>query len=405
MTTMWLVARREIVSLLTRRSFYATMFIPPLIAGALLFGYSFLNDELGDDDGGEAQTAPAQPAGFVDQPGLIQTVPADLSGFLTRFESEADAAAALRSNAIGSYLLLGSDYLKTGRVVRVSPQVSFTGGEGPDARAFEAVLRANLAGNPALAQRLQHPLDLESTVVRTGQGAAEAAQEGDDLSMLLGILLAFSIITGGGWLVQAVAEEKENRTIEIVLTSLRPWQLMSGKLLGLGAIALLQLCVWMVAAQLMGTSAPAAGSVELQGIDANSWIWMLVYFVLGFLLFCGLMTALGAVGASAREAGQVTGVMTLPVVAPLWFGSVITEAPDGMVASVLSLFPLTAPVTMMLRLGQGAVPFWQLLLSAALMLAGVFGAIWLAARLFRGMTLLTGARPTPRAVWRALREA
>ena len=405
MNTVWLVARREIMTLLGRRSFYATALIPPLIAGALLFGFSYLRDEIGDDTGGETLNAPAQPAGYVDQAGVIQTVPEELSGFLARFASETDATAALRTNSIGSYFVLGPDYLQTGRVVRVSPQVSFTGGDGVDARAFEAVLRANLAGNPALAQRLQQPLDLESSVVRTAQGPAEAAPEGDNLSMLLAILLAFSIVTGGGWLVQAVAEEKENRTIELVLTSLRPWQLMAGKLIGLGAIALLQLCTWMVIAQLMGSAAPAVGSVELQAAGADAWIWMLVFFVLGFLLFGGLMMALGAVGASAREAGQITGFMTMPVVVPLWFGSLITESPDSMLARVLSLFPLTAPVTMMLRMGQGAVPFWQLLLSAALMFAGVLGAIWLAARLFRGTTLLTGARPTPRALWRALREA
>ena len=405
MKSVWLIARREMFTLLRRRSFYAAALIPPLIAAVLLFGFSFLNDEFGDDNGPLTQTAPEKPSGYVDQAGVIQTVPPEISAWLERYGSEEEALAALRSDAIASYFLLAPDYLQSGRVVRVSPQVTFTGGEAIDSRIFHAVLQANLAGDPALAQRLQQPLDLETSVARPDQAPAEIAEDNGNLSMVLGVLLAFSIVSGGGWLVQAVAEEKESRTIEIILTSLRPWQLMAGKLIGLGAIALLQLVAWMSVARLLGSAGPAVGAVQLEGIRLDAWIWMLVFFVLGFLFYGGLMTALAAVGASAREAGQISGVMSLPVVVPLWFSGLIVDTPNGVFARVLGLVPFTAPVTMMMRLGEGTLPLWDLLLSAAVLLVGVLGAIWIAARLFRGTTLLTGMKPTPRALWRALREA
>ena len=129
----------------------------------------------------------------------------------------------------------------------------------------------------------------------------------------------------------------------------------------------------------------------------------MLFFLLGFLLVGGLMMALGAVGASMRESGQISGFMTIPVVAPLWFAPAITENPNGLLGLVLSLFPITAPVTMTLRLVEGVVPLWQLLVSLGLLAIGVVGAVWLAARLFRGTSLLTGVRPTPRALWRAVR--
>jgi ABC-2 type transport system permease protein len=106
-----------------------------------------------------------------------------------------------------------------------------------------------------------------------------------------------------------------------------------------------------------------------------------------------------------RESGQISGLLSLPVVLPLWFGSAIAENPTSILTQALTFIPFTAPVTLIFRLVHGSLPLWQLLASSAILVLAIFGAIWLAARLFRGTTLLTGARPTPRAIWRALRKA
>jgi ABC-2 type transport system permease protein len=200
-----------------------------------------------------------------------------------------------------------------------------------------------------------------------------------------------------------VAEEKENRTIELVLTSVQPWQVMAGKVLGLGALSLLQLLVWLVFGRgLLSVGAPADG-LGGSGLSADVWLWMIVLFLLGFLLFGSIMAAVGAIGASVRESGQITGFLTLPLLLPLWFAPLIAQQPNSTLSLVLSLLPITAPVTMILRLSEGAVPAWQLALSLTLLVLAVVGAMALAARLFRATTLLTGAKPTPRVIWRALR--
>jgi ABC-2 type transport system permease protein len=402
------VALREIVTRLRKPSFYLATLLMPLFVAAIFFGLSAFSGNLaGEIDADVLSQQPSRPSGYVDQAGIITSIPDQLHQFFIPYGSEREAAAAVRNGAIPNYFVVPADYLESGRVTRVSQQATFTSAIGPDARAFETLLRANLAGDAALAQRISNPLDLETELV--GAPAAQP-QHGQSVpfngtSVVLGMLLLFSIINGGGWLVQAVVEEKENRTIEVVLTSVRPVYLMAGKLLGLGTVALLQLVFWIVmSGGLLGIAA-AVGISTLSGVPVTAWLWMLAFFFLGFAFYGALMMGLGAVGASMREVQQISGFMTIPILSPLWFWGPITERPNGTLAQILSYIPFTAPLTMMLRMGATSVPAWQTLLSLGILALAVALAIWLAARLFRSSTLLTGAKPTPRALWQALRAA
>ncbi len=404
MKQLLIVAWREIVVMLRRPSLYVTTLLLPLISGVLLFGFTFLGAEAAPEPAEAAAGVPAVPSGYIDQAEVITTVPDTLQRNFIEFADEARAAAALEAGTIEAYFVVVPDYHESGKVVRVSPQTTFTSAGAPDTRAFRTLLRANLSGDWTLAQRLEAPLDLQMEVVGEAAGQAWPAP-GQGISFALGLLLAFGIFTGGGWLVQAVAEEKENRTLEIVLTSLRPWQIMAGKLLGLGLISLLQLVFWTILGHgLLGVGS-VLGQIDSVGIAPTVWGWLFAFFVLGFLLFGAIMMAIGAVGGSIRESSQISGVLALPILAPFWFTSVISQDPDGVLALALSLLPFTAPVTMMLRLGQAGVPLWQLAASIALLVLAVVAAIWLAARLFRATILLAGVRPTPRTVWRLVRGA
>ena len=117
--------------------------------------------------------------------------------------------------------------------------------------------------------------------------------------------------------------------------------------------------------------------------------------------------AFGSLGATARESNQIAGFMTLPMLVPVWFFffGVFDDRPNGIAAQVLSYLPFTAPVTMVLRLGAGAVPAWQIVISVTLLVLSVMGSIWLAARVFRASTLLTGTKPTLRALVNIARSA
>lgn len=398
-----LVALREIRVMLRRSSFYIATFAIPAITGFLFFGTAFINARF-TSDGGTDGTNQVKPVGLVDQAQVIKRTPPSLHQYFIPYADEQQATSALRNGAIDSFYVIAADYQATGRVTQVSRQVTLQGLGNSDG-VLRSLLLANLTDDPALAQRIDDPLDLKPEIVGGSQSSAPPGSSPltSGLSYALGFLLAFSILNGSGWLVQAVAEEKENRTIELLLTSVKPWQLMAGKLLGLGVMSMLQLGLWIgVSTSLLGANS-ILGRFNIGQVDASVWGWMVLFFVLGFAFFGALMASLGAVGASIRESGQASSFLTLPLLVPLWFGAAITEQPDGTLAQVLSLIPFTAPVTIMLRLGQGTVPLWNMLASVLALVLAVMAAIWLAARLFRSTTLLTGVRPTPRAIWRALR--
>ncbi len=316
-----IVMRREIATMLRRSSFYVAALVAPLTIAAIVFGFAFLNAEFGDTT--PAGAARAKPTGYVDRAGVVRGVPRELGAHFVAYATEEQARVALQAGTIASYFVVAPDYRATGRVVRVSPQVTFTSGSAPDTRAFETLLRASLAGDAQLARRLDQPLDLQMHVGggRTGEARPPRPGLNQGISFALAMLLAFSIVNGGGWLVQAIAGEKENRTIEIILTSIHPWKLLAGKLLGLGAVSLLQLGVWIALGRaLTGGGAPGAAR-SLGSADPAVWSWMIVFFLLGFLFVGAIMTMLGAVGASIRESGQISGLITLPIIAPVWFAA------------------------------------------------------------------------------------
>lgn len=406
MNQIWTVALRELFVTLRRPSFYVATFAIPAITGLLFFGSAWLNSTFAPGrDTSDPSASAIKPSGVVDQANIVKNVPESLDHVLFTYPDEATALAAVRAGQIGSYYLIAPDYLQSGRVVRVSNQVSLSGASSRDTRALELLLRTSLTDDPALSARLGAPLDLDTEIVGSADAQARAEQPGlsSGISFGLAFLLAFAILNGGGGLVQSVAEEKENRTIEIVLTSVRPWQFMVGKLLGLGTISLIQLGLWLIFGRGLLGLGQAVGQLDLRTSPLSIWPWIIAFFLLGYLFYGGIMAAVGALGATARESGQVSGFMTLPLLMPLWFGSAITDAPDGVLSLIFSLIPFTAPVTIMLRLGQGPVPVLHLVLSVGFLALGVLGVTWLAARLFRATTLLTGVKPTPRAVLQALR--
>lgn len=421
MHNIWLVASREIRMRLTRPSFYLVTIGMPLLIGALYLGIGLVSSRaISDDDQQDVLSGQTKPAGLVDLSGVITNIPSQLAPAFQRFPDEAAAEQALAADRVGSYFVLPSDYRASGRVTRVGRQATFISAAGGDVRALTILLRTNLGADLPAALLIDNPATFKTEVVtRPGQGGDQvAAARGSQPNVANGIglgfafLLAFSLLSGGNLLLTSISEEKANRTMEILLTTIRPSQLLAGKLAGLGLIGLVQLVVWLGLSRgvLGGAQAlPISSSlsnVAQAAIPPSLWFWAFVFFLLGYLLYGSLLAALAALGTSARESGQISGFLTLPVIVPVfWFGFSITEEPNGLLAQILSFFPLTAPTTLLLRLGVTTVPWWQLALAIGVLLLSIWGALAFAARLFRATTLLTGAKPTPRAILHALRTA
>ena len=183
------------------------------------------------------------------------------------------------------------------------------------------------------------------------------------------LLVYIAVLMSSGLLLSSLNREKQNRVLEILLVSLSPRQLLTGKLAGLGLIGLLQTGLWLGMGYLLlrlgGRTLALPPEFQL---PLSFLAWAGLFFLLGYALYGGLMAGLGALVSDLREASQFTVVLALPLLAPLMFISLIAREPHGALATALSLFPFSAPVAMMARLASAEVPLWQLLASAGLLL-------------------------------------
>jgi ABC-2 type transport system permease protein len=318
--------------------------------------------------------------------------------------------AALVARQVDRVYVVPADYLKSGGVETYQRlDASFNIGRARGRESLEKLLERSLIADRIPAE--MRPL-VERPIAASASRSFTVADNGTIAALdavgriarvaipgVFAILFFMSVMVSAGYLLQGVSEEKENRVIEVILSSVRPDQLLFGKLLGLGAAGLLQLVVW-IAVATMATSLLAAAAL------AVLFFGCLLFFVLGFLMLGSLMTGTAALGTTAREGQQMATIWsTLTIMPPAFTWMGVLDAPNGALARALGWFPLTAPITMMLRLGTGQVPWWDVLVSAASLVVGVYLSIRVAGALFRLGLLMYGKRPSLREIFRQLRHA
>jgi ABC-2 type transport system permease protein len=389
------VIRQEIINTLTNRSYLFAAFGIPFISTLVFIGLSYASRNAPGAVTGILGTGEGEPAaveGLVDESGLVRELPASLpDGSLQLYPGEPAAQEALRSGEIEAYYLVPHDYLESGEIFYVQPEFNplsaFEGG-GP----VRAVLRSNLlGGEERLAELVRDPLDLEIQVL---QPTSDREQD-HPLTFYLpyGVTLLYyvAILMSASFLLSSLSKEKENRVLEVLLLSATPRQLLTGKIIGLGLMGLLQNLLWVVTGftllRLSGRTFDLPGSFQL---PVDFLVWSVIFFLLGYAMYASLMAAVGALVPNLREASQATFVVILPMIVPLMLISILVEQPNGALAFGLSLFPLTAPVTMMARLAMVQVPLWQLLVAVLLQAATAALIVRSVASLFRAQTLLSG---------------
>lgn len=341
--------------------------------------------------------------GYVDHSGLMASpLPGGIevdSEDLIAYTDEQQAKLALDNGEVQAYYVLSADFIETGnaRLVAIkSPQSA-------SQAQFSELVRAHLlAAYPDdVVARIN---DGDNLRLRSSDGSRELGEE-DWIMILLpffmGILFMIAVFTSSGYLMQAVVEEKENRTIEILITSASSQQLMVGKAIGLIAVGLTQLIVWVIMA-VVGWAVAAKFIPNLPVIEVplQTIFWLLVIFIPSFVMISALMIAIGATVTDAREGQQMSALVTLPVVIPYYFSYWIISAPNSPLALALSYFPLTAPIALTMRLAYGSISTWQMLLNLAVLVASALGALWLAGRAFRLGMLSYGKRLTLKSLFR-----
>jgi ABC-2 type transport system permease protein len=338
------------------------------------------------------------PIGYVDYSGLLtDPLPApipekpDKPVPMVPFTTEADAGSALDAGQIQAYYILPADYLSAGKLTLVS----MGDVKSPARGQFYDFLTVNLlrGTDPQVATRL---VEGGEVVVVSADGSRTAS--GDDIfsiliPMIAGIAFIISMFSTGGYLMQAVVEEKENRTMEVIITSVSPNQFMAGKIIGDISIGMTQILLWVAFIALL--VALASKSLDfLQGIRIAPQTLILLVAIMfpAFVMVAALMAMVGATVAEAREGQQVIGFISLPVYLPYMLMALFMGNPNSPVAVVLSLFPMTAPLTMLIRDGLTILPIWQIALSSGIQIACAVAAVWLAGRAFRLGMLRYGQR-------------
>lgn len=400
MHNVFLVLKHEVLTVLGKRSFWFMTFLFPLLILGLNIGVQITSRRAFESDP-EASGPRAAQVGYVDEAGLVVTMPSGVpSGMFVEFANEEAAQAALAADEIDRYYLVPPDALVTGELVVVAETFRPFVNVASDA-LFEYALAYNLVDDPALAPLVLNPTSPQARQEVLVEGpAGEPGQEtrpdmADDpfafwVPFAVLFVFFFSLTISSGLMLQSVSREKENRTAEVLLLSLRPRELMLGKIAGLGLVALLQMAIWAGGGSLLldsgGSLLGAAAGFRL---PSGFIVWVLLYFLFGYAVYASAMAAVGVLAPSAREAAQFTFLIMLPLMLPMWLNSVFINDPNGTLATVFSLFPLTAPVAMVTRLAGGGVPLWQPIVGLIGLALTAYGFVLLAARLFRADTLLS----------------
>jgi len=219
------------------------------------------------------------------------------------------------------------------------------------------------------------------------------------------ILLFVSLMMSAGYLLQGTAAEKENRVVEVLLCSAKPDELLSGKLLGLGAAGSVQVTIWFGMVLVAGVTGVAA--LGLAGVEIP-WLSLslcLPFFGAGYLFLRSLMLGTGSLGSNIKESQQFSIIWTLATLLPVAFLQVLLNDPHGTLGRVLTWIPFTSPLTVILRTAVDApgIAWWEIAGAFTVLLVGTWFAIRLGARLFRIGLLLTGTRPKLREILRQAR--
>ena len=337
--------------------------------------------------------------GYVDQVGLFDDQTDQGIIKLVPFASREDATRALVGREVAEYIIIPSDYTSSGIIQRYTLEKELA-----TSPLTVALIKSFLTGNllkdkvpPDMVTLIVSPLDLE--VIRvSAEGDKELEQSNFGNLIIPGVfslLLGLALMFGATTLISGLGEEKESRLIEVLFSSVSVRQLLVGKVLALGATGLLQVLVWLISAPLLLSLASSSfgGFMSNIQIPVNFLILGIIYFILGYLLFAVLSIGIGAISSNAREGGQLSLFYTLSSFVPLWFLSLLIPFPNSSIWVVLTIFPVTAPVQTMLRLGVSDIPQWQIMTSIGVLVISIIAGLYLAIKVFRMYMLMHGKRP------------
>jgi ABC-2 type transport system permease protein len=436
MKKIFAVVRREFVERVRTRAFLISTLLLPVVMVAvfllpILMSGTSRTSRVAIVDASSAAIGP-QVAAMLGAEKLGTRSDAEARYSVQVFPASAERLAAVRDELVAKtgfgrrhqadqwngVLVLTDATLASGKLVYYGGNVGGLEAMGKLQRTLSQALATWRLGKSGIDQQLVKqataPADLQTVKVEDGKLAGQSGEQSFVLAYAMGFILYMAVLIYGQQTMTSVVEEKNSRIMEVLASSLTPFQMLLGKVLGVGAAGLAQMAIWGGSAALLssqrgplgalfGMNAATLQSLPIPSMPGGVLVVFLLYFLLGFLLYGALYAAIGAMCNSIQETQQYALFVTMFILVGFFAMFSVIRDPNSTLGMAMSLVPFFAPFVMPVRWSMTTVPPLELAISLGLMVVGLLACTWLAGRIYRTGILMYGKKPSWREVWRWIR--
>jgi ABC-2 type transport system permease protein len=400
MHNVWLIAKREYLERVRTKAFLITTILIPVLMGAGIFGSVIM--------GGQAKSTSHITIVSPDQQ-LATDLQSELQdGKHSKMTVDVispgnSATRATLDSMLADKQLDGYLWITPASSQNARPSFSYTPRSAGDIRTKETItsalrtvlMREGLTHEGIVAadvDALMQPVEVDTT---------QAGKNADTTSSFVAVYVLFllmymAILLHGMNVARSIIEEKTSRVFEVLLATIRPEEMMAGKVIGVGSVGLTQVAVWLATAVLLTSasilSAIGSGAVHVS-LDATQIVFFIVYFLLGYLLYSSVAAALGAMVNSEQELQQLNMILVMPLAGCMFALAPVITNPSGTLSRIISLIPFCTPLIMYLRISLAMPPAWEIALSIVLMIVTIYAILWVASRIYRVGILMYGKKP------------
>lgn len=401
MRNTWLIIKREYLERVRTRSFIILTLLLPAIMAGFLFAPALLARKAAKERAMVIAASSPELGALVRERLLADKIDIKYRIDVTNDVSEHSRESLrerISKGEIDSFLWLDEQSVNERKVTFVGKSIAdFVEKDWIASHVTQSLAQFGLASRGVSAEEVQSlfkRVKVDSLRIDRGQETQGGGIGGLALTFALVMMLYMTILFYGIFVMRAVLEEKTSRVVEVMLSSASARELMTGKIIGVGAVGLTQIIVWMgMVAALGAPSVIAASPIAKLNVTPGMIIGLGGAFLLGYTLYSCLYAAVGAAVNSEQESQQLQIVLTMPLAVSLGMVMPVLRQPDGPVGFWLSMFPLTSPVVMYVRMAVQMPPVWQIALSVAILIATIYGLIWLCSRIYRVGILMYGKKP------------
>lgn len=399
---LWAIVKREYIERVRTRSFLIGTILGPLLMAAMILVPALAARAKGKplriaviDAGGQLGESVGAALREVQVDGRARF---DVRAPSEAGTTEAELKAAVLDERLDGYLALPPDAVATASASYYGRNVT----NRIDLRTIERTVSAVLVGrrlssaglDPTKVKELTRELDMK-TIRLSHKGEREDQGAATILALILLMILYVSILIWGQAVLTSVIEEKTSRVVEVMAAGVPSTTLLLGKLLGVGGAGLTQFLAWSLSLFVVSlASVGSFGSFTMPEITPLMLVSFVTFFLLGFFFYASLYAAIGASVNTVQEAQGLVFPVMLPIILAMVCWPAVLQSPDGPLAVTVSMIPGMSPLIMFLRIVVLQPPMWQILLSIALLVLGILGVVWVAARVYRVGILMYGKRPT-----------